>query len=87
MQIQALSRAFKVPIHVVQRGPPTIVSHGGSSDGFGGGLSAKDSLSAGEKVVRISYHRRMYGLGEVSTPVRGAIIPLTEQHYNSLRKA
>lgn len=65
-QIQALSRAFNVPIHVVQRGPPVIVSHGGSDDGFGGGLSPKESLTAGDKVVRISYHRRMYGLGEVS---------------------
>lgn len=70
-EIQALSRAFKVPIHVIQRGPPTIVSHGGMDDAFGGGLTPEQSRDQGDRVVRISYHRRMYGLGE---------------HYNSLRK-
>jgi OTU domain-containing protein 6 len=65
-QIQALSRAFKVPIHVIQRGPPTIVSHGGDGDNFGGGMTPEQSAAQGDKVVRISYHKRMYGLGEVS---------------------
>jgi len=65
-QIQALSRAFKIPIHVIQRGPPTIVSHGGTDDDFGGAMTPEKSAAQGEKVVRISYHRRMYGLGEVS---------------------
>lgn len=64
-EIQALSRAFNVPIHVVQRGPPIVVSHGGKEDSFGGGLTPEQSLAAGDKVIRISYHRRMYGLGEV----------------------
>ncbi|BEJ11954.1 hypothetical protein CspHIS471_0204140 [Cutaneotrichosporon sp. HIS471] len=71
-EIQALSRAFDIPIHVIQRGPPTVVSHGGVGDAFGGATEAKASAAAGERVVRISYHRRMYGLGE---------------HYNSLRPA
>ncbi|CAK9786242.1 cysteine proteinase [Cutaneotrichosporon oleaginosum] len=71
-EIQALSRAFNVPIHVIQRGPPTVVSHGGSEDAFGGAMDAKASAAAGERIVRITYHRRMYGLGE---------------HYNSLRPA
>ncbi|KAK8845333.1 hypothetical protein IAR55_006046 [Kwoniella newhampshirensis] len=71
-EIQALSRAFDVPIHVFQRGPPTVVSHGGGDDAFGGAMTPEQSAAAGEKVVRISYHKRMYGLGE---------------HYNSLRKA
>lgn len=71
-EIQALSRAFNVPIHVIQAGPPTIVSHGGEDDTFGGALTPEQSKAAGDRVVRISYHRRMYGLGE---------------HYNSLRKA
>ena len=65
-QIQALSRAFQIPIHVVQRGPPTIVSHGGADDAFGGGLTPEQSAAQGDRVVRISYHKRMYGLGEVS---------------------
>ncbi|KAL1409622.1 OTU protein [Vanrija albida] len=69
-EIQALSRAFSIPIHVIQRGPPTVVSHGGENDAFGGATSPEESVKAGERVVRISYHRRMYGLGE---------------HYNSLR--
>lgn len=60
-EILALSRAFNVPIHVIQHGKPPIViiepSHlAGASDD--------------KRVARISYHRRMYGLGE---------------HYNSLR--
>ncbi|WVW81574.1 hypothetical protein I302_103569 [Kwoniella bestiolae CBS 10118] len=71
-EIQALSRHFNTPIHVFQRGPPTVVSHGGSADAFGGAMSPEQSMAAGDKVVRISYHKRMYGLGE---------------HYNSLRKA
>ncbi|WVQ76503.1 hypothetical protein IAR50_006172 [Cryptococcus sp. DSM 104548] len=69
-ELQALSRAFSVPIHVIQRGPPVVVSHGGAEDTFGGASTAEQSKAAGEKVVRISYHKRMYGLGE---------------HYNSLR--
>ncbi|WWC85586.1 uncharacterized protein L201_000450 [Kwoniella dendrophila CBS 6074] len=70
-EIQALSRQFNVPIHVFQHGPPVVVSHGGSSDSFGGAMTPEQSLQSGDKVVRISYHKRMYGLGE---------------HYNSLRK-
>ncbi|WRT63454.1 uncharacterized protein IL334_000359 [Kwoniella shivajii] len=70
-EIQALSRAFNVPIHVIQSGPPTVVSHGGGDDAFGGSMTPEQSLTAGDKVVRISYHKRMYGLGE---------------HYNSLRR-
>lgn len=62
-EILALSRAYNVPIHVVQGGSPPIVIHnpiGGPDDG---------DLHE-NRVVRVSYHRRMYGLGE---------------HYNSLR--
>jgi hypothetical protein len=64
-QIQALSRTFQVPIHVIQRGPPTIVSHGGGA-ATDGAMTPEQSKAAGDRVVRISYHRRMYGLGEVS---------------------
>ncbi|TXT06030.1 hypothetical protein VHUM_03503 [Vanrija humicola] len=71
-EIQALSRSFNIPIHVIQRGPPTVVSHGGENDTFGGATTPEESATAGARVVRISYHRRMYGLGE---------------HYNSLRPA
>lgn len=55
-EILALSRAYNVPIHVVQAGKPPVVIHEpveGMSD------------VAGAKVAFISYHRRMYGLGEV----------------------
>jgi OTU domain-containing protein 6 len=55
-EILALSRAFAVPIHVIQSGSPPIVEHNPSLPGRG---------NANKKVVRISYHRRMYGLGEV----------------------
>lgn len=64
-QIQALSRAFDIPIHVIQCGPPVVVSHGGQNDTFGGATTPEQSAELGSAVVRISYHRRMYGLGEV----------------------
>lgn len=58
-EILALSRVYNVPIHVVQGGVPRIVEH-----------NPGPSPRPFSKVVRISFHRRMYGLGE---------------HYNSLR--
>lgn len=59
-EIVALSRAFNVPIHVVQGGKPPVVVHHPS-----GG-----EANSNRPAVWISYHRRLYGLGE---------------HYNSLR--
>ncbi|EIW85224.1 OTU-domain-containing protein [Coniophora puteana RWD-64-598 SS2] len=61
-EILALSRAYNIPIHVVQGGTPPVVVHTPT------GESQEPDATA--KAVRISYHRRMYGLGE---------------HYNSLR--
>lgn len=58
-EILALSRVYNVPIHVVQGGVPRIVEH-----------NPGPSPRLFSKVARISFHRRMYGLGE---------------HYNSLR--
>jgi len=62
-EILALSRFFNVPIHVVQAGSPPVVVHNPTD-------SPTDDQVTDKRVVRISYHRRMYGLGE---------------HYNSLR--
>ncbi|THU78634.1 cysteine proteinase [Dendrothele bispora CBS 962.96] len=62
-EILALSRAYNIPIHVVQSGRPPIVIHNPTGTPYDGDM--RDP-----RVVRISYHRRMYGLGE---------------HYNSLR--
>ncbi|TCD69746.1 hypothetical protein EIP91_006513 [Steccherinum ochraceum] len=59
-EIMALTRAYRVPIHVVQGTKPNVVEHNPNE-----GAPPDSAL-----VVRISYHRRMYGLGE---------------HYNSLR--
>jgi len=59
-EIMALASAYKVPIHVVQSGPQRVVVHA-PTDGV---------LAKPDAVVKISYHRRMYGWGE---------------HYNSLR--
>ncbi|KAI0637043.1 cysteine proteinase [Trametes polyzona] len=61
-EVVALSRAFNVPIHVVQGGKPPVVVHD-PSEGKGEPADKK-------RIVYISYHRRLYGLGE---------------HYNSLR--
>ncbi|KAG6897470.1 hypothetical protein C0992_001245 [Termitomyces sp. T32_za158] len=60
-EILALSRAYNIPIHIIQSGHPSIVTHNP------GDTSAVDDDG---RIVRISYHRKMYGLGE---------------HYNSLR--
>ncbi|KAG6376112.1 hypothetical protein JVT61DRAFT_2084 [Boletus reticuloceps] len=61
-EILALSRAYNAPIQVIQAGTPSVVTH--TPDGNNLDL-ARDA-----KIIRISFHRRMYGLGE---------------HYNSLR--
>lgn len=55
-EILAMARAFNVPIHVVQRGTPSVVVH-----------SPNPGATSINGVVHVSYHRRMYGLGEVST--------------------
>ena len=56
-EILALSRAFNVPIHVIQGGTPPVVVHDPRGD--------QGSKPGDKGVVYISYHRRMYGLGEV----------------------
>ncbi len=78
-EIMALARAYRVKIVVVQVGPPPIVVHSPHP-----GIDEDPNGHA----VRISYHRRMYGLGEVCSVYQvlylfhsaGAL-----QHYNSLR--
>ncbi|KAI0306362.1 hypothetical protein B0F90DRAFT_1689304, partial [Multifurca ochricompacta] len=57
-EILSLSRAYDVPIHVVQGGQPPVVVHDST------GSPKTDNLKE-QRAVRISYHRRMYGLGEV----------------------
>ncbi|OBZ75475.1 OTU domain-containing protein 2 [Grifola frondosa] len=57
-EILALSKAFNVPIHVVQGGKPPVVVHDPSG-------SPEHSHTKSKHVVHISYHRRLYGLGEV----------------------
>ncbi|KXN82075.1 OTU domain-containing protein 6B [Leucoagaricus sp. SymC.cos] len=57
-EIQALSRAFDVPIYVVQGGVPSVVTHDPSGDSDASGAVKQGG-------VWLSYHRRMYGLGEV----------------------
>jgi OTU domain-containing protein 6 len=57
-EILALSRSYAVPIYVVQSGTPRVVVHTPS----GGTVDWRDKNIA---ALWISYHRRMYGLGEV----------------------
>lgn len=54
-EILALSRFYQVPIHVVQGAPPPVVVHNPS----------ESEPPENSPILRISYHRRMYGLGEV----------------------
>jgi len=63
-EIVALSRTFNIPIHIVQGGKPPIVVHHPS------GQHEEDF--ANQSAIWISYHRKLYGLGE---------------HYNSLRRS
>lgn len=56
-EIMALSRAYNIPIHVVQGGRPPIVMFNPTD--------APSEDADDNRVLRISYHRRMYGLGEV----------------------
>ena len=76
-EILSLSRAYHVPIHVVQGGTPPVVVHG------------EDFTTSDPKhVVYISDHRRMYGLGEVwqNLCLRWTCAHwYNSQHYNSLR--
>jgi hypothetical protein len=58
-EILALSRAYNIPIHIVQAGRPPIVMHNPTG-------AATEGSVFDQGVARISYHRRMYGLGEVS---------------------
>jgi len=72
-EILALSRAYNIPIHVIQSGTPPVVVHNpnggpGYDDGFGGS----------KEVIRISYHRRMYGLGEVGLLIHPINLSLTK---------
>ncbi len=55
-EILALSKAYHVSIHVIQSTKPSIVVHEPED--------MPPPIQNG-RVVRISYHRRMYGLGEV----------------------
>jgi hypothetical protein len=57
-EILALSRAYNVPIHVIQGAVPPVVVHNPTGAPQDGNLREK-------RVLRISYHRKMYGLGEV----------------------
>ncbi|THH12749.1 hypothetical protein EW146_g7402 [Bondarzewia mesenterica] len=66
-EVLALSRAYRIPIHVVQAGSPPVVVHDPA------GSSRTDHLKE-QKAVRVSYHRRMYGLGEVGSIFRSAQI-------------
>ncbi|KAF8636687.1 hypothetical protein AX17_003492 [Amanita inopinata Kibby_2008] len=63
LEVLALCRAYNISIHVVQSGSPSIVAHNAEGDA---------AISTADKSIAfISYHRRMYGLGE---------------HYNSLHR-
>ena len=84
-EIVALSRAFNIPIHIVQGGKPEIVVH-------------EPDERTNDKVVRISYHRKLYGLGEVSGWWSLSCLKsnlffffffffFSKQHYNSLHPA
>jgi OTU domain-containing protein 6 len=59
-EIRALCRAYRIPIHVIQAGRPPIVVHDPYDP------AATNTKDKEKHVIRISYHRRMYGLGEVS---------------------
>jgi len=63
-EILALSRSYNIPIHVIQSGTPPVVVHNPT-----GAPDYDDGFDGSKRVVRISYHRRMYGLGEVGLSI------------------
>ncbi|KII88574.1 hypothetical protein PLICRDRAFT_110259 [Plicaturopsis crispa FD-325 SS-3] len=56
-ELLAISRAYNVPVHVVQNGQPPVVVHNPTGAPEAGVVRAA-------RAVRISYHRHLYGLGE-----------------------
>lgn len=64
-EVVALSRAYGVAIHVVQGGQPPVVVHDPADP-----AGQKTEAEGGKRTVYISYHRRLYGLGEVSVVSR-----------------
>jgi len=62
-EIQALTRALNIPIYVLQAGVPPILVHDPSDE-----VSADDMLS--QDGVWISYHKKLYGLGEVTITIQ-----------------
>ena len=64
-ELVALSKCYKVPIHVVQANSP-IVKHG------------EEEKYGNEKPLVVSYHRAMYGLGEHYNSLRpiGCKLPI-----------
>jgi hypothetical protein len=72
-EILALSRVYNVPIHVVQGGVPRIVEH-----------NPGPSPRPFSKVVRISFHRRMYGLGEVWFHVSSEMLHINHPFFSTI---
>jgi len=62
-EIQALSRALNIPIYVLQAGVPPILVHDPSDEASTDGMLSQDS-------VWISYHKKLYGLGEVTIAIQ-----------------
>jgi OTU domain-containing protein 6 len=78
-EILALSRAYNIPIHVIQSGTPPVVVHNPT-----GAPDYDDGFDGSKKVVRISYHRRMYGLGEVGFPTSMSHKSCAHEEMNSI---
>lgn len=79
IQILALSRYYQIPIHVIQSNHPKIVAHSPDPKA----RATLDPKSARKiKAVRISYHRRLYGLGEHY--VRSTPFPLFRPSFQRL---
>lgn len=77
-EILALSRAYNVPIFVVQSGTPTVVVHTPTG-------ATVDWRDKNIKALWISYHRRMYGLGEVRRIAFSTRLSLTDKHSTTTR--
>lgn len=59
MKLLAISRAINKPIHVVQRSYPNVILIGGNEGEFENNPESVDG-------IWLTFHTRMYGLGEVS---------------------
>lgn len=93
LQIMALSKHHDTPIHILQAGSPLVKVGEEIKSGRGPLLISYVFAPSNSEITSLRspllrYHRKMYGLGEVSDHILKRLETHTDvsiyQHYNSL---